>query len=82
MHKSKKEFTLSDGTFIPAGVFVAGASTATHRDARSYENPDTFDPMRFADMCSEEGDNLKHQFFGTSPEYVAFGHGKHAWYVE
>ena len=40
-----------------------------------------FDPLRFADMRSEEGASIKHQFVSTSPEYVPFGHGKHAWYV-
>ena len=81
MRKAKQDFTLSDGTFIPAGTLVAGASTATHRDARNYDNPEVFDPLRFADMRSEEGASIKHQFVSTSPEYVPFGHGKHAWYV-
>ena len=81
MRKTKQDLTLSDGTFIPAGTLVAGASTATHRDERNYENPEVFDPLRFADMRSEEGASIKHQFVSTSPEYVPFGHGKHAWYV-
>ncbi|KAI0732573.1 cytochrome P450 [Fomitopsis betulina] len=78
MRKAKQDFTLSDGTFIPAGTLLAGASTATHRDERNYENPEVFDPLRFADMRSEEGAGIKHQFVSTSPEYVPFGHGKHA----
>ncbi|KZT72304.1 cytochrome P450 [Daedalea quercina L-15889] len=78
MRKTLQDTTLSDGTFIPAGTLVAGASTATHHDARNYENPDVFDPFRFADMRTEEGEAIKHQFVSTSPEYVPFGHGKHA----
>ncbi|KAH9834049.1 cytochrome P450 [Rhodofomes roseus] len=78
MRKTLQDTTLSDGTFIPAGTVVAGASSATHRDARNYENPEIFDPFRFADMRTEDGASIKHQFVTTSPEYVAFGHGKHA----
>jgi len=78
MRKTLQDTTLSDGTFLPAGTIVAGASSATHRDARSYENPDVFDPFRFADMRAEDGANIKHQFVSTSPEYVPFGHGIHA----
>jgi len=78
MRKTLQDTTLSDGTFLPAGTVVAGAASATHRDARSYENPDVFDPFRFADMRNEDEARIKHQFVSTSPEYVAFGGGKHA----
>ncbi|KAH9919404.1 cytochrome P450 [Fomitopsis serialis] len=78
MRKILQDTTLSDGTFLPAGTVVAGAASATHRDARSYENPDVFDPFRFSDMRNEDDARIKHQFVSTSPEYVAFGGGKHA----
>lgn len=81
MRKTSQDTTLSDGTFIPAGTLVTGASTATHSDARNYENPEVFNPLRFAEMRTDEGEGFKHQFVSTSPEYVPFGHGKHAWYV-
>ncbi|KAH9915855.1 cytochrome P450 [Fomitopsis serialis] len=78
MRKTLQDTTLSDGTFIPADTLVAGASNATHRDPRNYENPEVFDPFRFADLREEDGASIKHQFVSTSPEYVPFGHGKHA----
>jgi len=78
LRKTMQDITFSDGTLIPAGTLVASASTATHRDARNYENPDVFDPFRFADMRMEDGAGIKHQYVSSSPEYVAFGHGKHA----
>lgn len=81
MRKTLQDTTLSDGTFIPADTLVAGASNATHRDPRNYENPEVFEPFRFADMREADGASIKHQFVSTSPEYVPFGHGKHAWYA-
>ncbi|KAH9834047.1 cytochrome P450 [Rhodofomes roseus] len=78
MRKTSQDTTLSDGTVIPAETLVAGASTATHHDARNYENPTVFDPFRFANMRAEDDAHIKHQFVSTSPGYVAFGHGKYA----
>jgi len=76
--KALQDFTFSDGTFIPAGSFVAAAALPTHFDERYYENPDIFNPWRFAEMRSEDGEGLKHQMVTTSTEYVTFGHGRHA----
>ena len=59
---------------------VVGASWSTHHDDRYYSDPDTFDPFRWAELREEGGESLKHQFVRTSPEYIAFGHGSHAWY--
>ncbi|KAH9921475.1 cytochrome P450 [Epithele typhae] len=46
-----------------------------------YPDPDTFDPFRYANMRGADGEGTKHQFVNTSLDYIAFGHGKHAWYV-
>ena len=76
-----KDITLSDGTFIPEGTVLAVATHAMHHDNATYPNADEFDPFRFARMREEDGEGTKHQFVNTSLDYLAFGHGKHAWYV-
>ena len=80
MRKATNDFTFSDGTFIPKGTRIHVGLTALHHDNALYENPEAFDPFRFANM-GEEGQGAKHQFAATSPEYLSFGHGRHAWYV-
>lgn len=79
--KALKDFTLSDGTFIPAGTFISAASYATHHDTEFYKDPDVFNPWRFSEMRDEEGEGIKHQMVSTSSEFISFGHGKHAWYA-
>lgn len=76
--KALQDYTFSDGTFIPKGTFVAAASIPVHYDEEFYENPEIFNPWRFSDIRSEEGEGTKHQMVSTSTEYVAFGHGRHA----
>ena len=74
-----KDVTLLDGTFIPEGTIVSIASNAMHRDDAHYPDEATFDPFRFARMREGEGEGTKHQFVNTGLDYMAFGHGKHAW---
>ncbi|KIJ13821.1 hypothetical protein PAXINDRAFT_80382, partial [Paxillus involutus ATCC 200175] len=74
--KVMKDFTLSDGTVLPQGTIVTIASQAIRLDSGYYENADVFDPFRFA----KDGDDAKHSFVSTNPDYLAFGHGRHAWY--
>lgn len=74
-----KDFTFSDGTFIPKGALVSAAAMATHFDDEYYDNAHVFDPWRFSDIRSEDGEGTKHQMVSTSKEYVPFGHGRHAW---
>ena len=78
VRKTMKDLTFADGTVIPKGAFVAMAIQPMHLDNDIYDNADTFDPFRFASMRTEDGGG-KHQFAVTSPEYLAFGHGRHAW---
>ncbi|PCH34273.1 cytochrome P450 [Wolfiporia cocos MD-104 SS10] len=78
MRKALQDVTLSDGTFIPAGTIVSAASTSTHYDGEYYENPDVFSPFRFSDRRTEESERNKHHYVSTSPDYIGFGHGKHA----
>ncbi|KAF9235148.1 cytochrome P450 [Melanogaster broomeanus] len=76
--RAMKDFTFSDGTVIPKGTFLAFASQSTHLDSELYEDTDMFDPFRFSDTRDEDGKGLKRQFVSIDPEYLAFGHGKHA----
>lgn len=54
---------------------MAGA-TGTHLDEENYSNPEVFDPARFL-----HDDDSTQSFVSTGVEYLAFGIGKHAWYV-
>ncbi|KAK2808997.1 hypothetical protein FQN50_004271 [Emmonsiellopsis sp. PD_5] len=78
---AKKKFTFSDGTVIPAGAKIGTPSLILHRNAGSYENPDTFDAFRFSKL-SEAADGpqaaAKYSMVGTGADYHIFGHGKHA----
>lgn len=73
-----QDFTFSDGTLIPKGSFVAAAAHPIHRDDEKYPEGDKFDGFRFAEIRSHEGLNTTNQFVNTSPDYISFGHGKHA----
>ncbi|CCM00817.1 uncharacterized protein FIBRA_02859 [Fibroporia radiculosa] len=73
-----KDFTFSDGTFIPAGTFVAVPVRAIHYDEEIYPHATLFDPWRFSSMRDEDGEGTKHSAVSTSTEYILFGHGRHA----
>ena len=82
--KAMKDFTFSDGTFIPKGTHVAALARPVHLDEKNYEDPLSFKPFRFAE--AREGvddlrDAVKNQLATTSLQYLLFGHGKHAWSV-
>ncbi|KAI0795967.1 cytochrome P450 [Abortiporus biennis] len=81
--KAMKDFAFSDGTVVPSGTFVAAPELPLHHDEEFYGCPNIFNPWRFSDktllppttLTASEG---KFQFVTTSPEYLAFGHGKNA----
>ena len=77
--KAIKDITLVNGTFLPRGTHVAVPSVATHRDDKVYADAGDFDPFRFARMREAEGEATAHQFTHTTSEWLAFGHGRHAW---
>ncbi len=79
--KALQDVTLVDGTAIPKGTFIAAPQSATHLNEEYYPDAHTFDAFRFSRAREEEGQALKHQFVNTSTEFIAFGHGKHAWCV-
>ena len=75
-----KDYTFSDGTFIPKGILVAVATRCLQHDEKLIENPNVFRPFRFAEMYKEDNDDTKGQLVSTSMENLDFGHGKHPWY--
>ena len=79
--KVLKDITLPDGTFVPKNTLIVTTADAVHHDESHYADANTFDPFRFARIRENEGEGTKHQFVNTSLEYMAFGHGKHAWCV-
>jgi len=79
--KALKDFTFSDGTFIPKGTYLAAAAHPVHVDEKIYEDPLTFKPFRFAEAregADDARDAVKNQMITTSLEYLPFSHGKHA----
>ena len=82
--KAMKDLTLSDGTHIPRGTRVEVAAHPLHHDSAVLERADEFDAFRYARVragAAGQGQGARHQFTSTSPEYVPFGHGSHAWCV-
>lgn len=76
-----KNFTFSDGTKVTKGMMISAASTPRHLDDEVYPNPETFDGFRFSKIREQEGRSTTNQLVATNPDYIAFGHGSHAWYV-
>jgi len=76
-----RPFTFSNGVMIPAGTLVAAPSGAIHMDEEIYSNPERFDGFRFSKHSDSDGDvaETKYQAVSMSPEYMAFGFGRHAW---
>ena len=79
--KALKDFTFSDGTFIPKGTNIAALVRPVHLDEKIYEDPLSFKPFRFAEAREGARDAVKNQLATTSLQYLLFGHGKHAWSV-
>ena len=74
-----KDFTFSDGTYIPKGTSIAAAIRPVHQDQGIYMDPgpDVFDGLRFYKLRGNEN-TRKYDITSTSPSFLAFGHGPHA----
>lgn len=72
-----RDFTLSDGTVLPAGSTIALPSVAL-RDPAFFDRPEEYQGSRFLKMRQEAGSQNKWQFVSTSKEMFGFGHGTHA----
>ncbi|KZT24794.1 cytochrome P450 [Neolentinus lepideus HHB14362 ss-1] len=76
--KALKDFTFSDGTFIPKGTSIAACATPVHMDGSVYPDPAKFDAYRFYRLMERDNDASRHLLVKTSLEYLTFGHGSHA----
>ncbi|KAF5349711.1 hypothetical protein D9756_008946 [Leucocoprinus leucothites] len=78
--KALKDWTMSDGTFIPAGTFIGVASAAMGVDEALFPDARTFRGFRFAEMRQGDGelDSIKHQMVALETDQIVFGHGRHA----
>ena len=81
LRKTMRDYTFADGTFLPKGTLVGIGVNEVHLDDRLYENARVFEPFRFVNTEMTEEEGTKHRFVSTGIDYLAFGHGKHAWYV-
>jgi len=86
--KVLKPFTFSNGVTLPAGTHISAHLHGTHYDGSLYEDHEEFDGFRFIDK--EPKDEIEAEkvvlkprqaMYMTSKTYLAFGHGRHAWYV-
>ena len=80
-----KGITTPSGTHLPKGTFVCGPSFPVFHDPVLYPEPHTFKPFRFVGnptALGKEGEfdvqRARQTLTTTSPEYPAFGHGRHA----
>ncbi|KII83967.1 hypothetical protein PLICRDRAFT_179995 [Plicaturopsis crispa FD-325 SS-3] len=78
IRKATKSQTLSDGTFLPKGTWVAVPASALHHSEHLYENPFVFDPFRYSRMREHPGQEAKHQLVNVDENNLGFGFGNHA----
>jgi hypothetical protein len=74
--KVNKTFSLSNGQVIPAGVIIEVPSAAISHDPEVFENPDKFDPWRFARLreqaraAGEAEAAAQNQFVSVNPSVL------------
>ena len=91
----KDGIMLPSGHHIPKGAWITTSAIDLHHDDRFYPKPEEFDAFRFAKQKEETLDGAdkesltekasvyrKNQTLATASDiFLAFGYGKHAWYV-
>ncbi|CAG7854381.1 Ent-kaurene oxidase; AltName: Full=Cytochrome P450 503A1; AltName: Full=Cytochrome P450-4 [Serendipita indica DSM 11827] len=73
-----KPFTFSNGVSPPVGSIVSTHVYATHMNGSIYHDPNTFDGFRFVKPEDDAVARAKETIYSTSPNYMAFSHGRHA----
>lgn len=95
--KAVRTYVFSDGTIVPEGAIISATQSATQLDEAYYEHAEVFDGFRFSklrekaanqekqDILEETEQNLeddwKYRYTGTGIGFLAFGGGRHVWYV-
>lgn len=79
---AKDGVTTPSGVKLPRGVSVVVPSYPVLQDNDVYPDAQTFKPFRFAEQRRDESveyvKRAAKAFASTSPEYLAFGHGRNA----
>ncbi|KAL8728454.1 MAG: hypothetical protein Q9181_005341 [Wetmoreana brouardii] len=70
--------TLSDGSHLPRGIFIAIPSASILFDPSITPKPHTFDAFRNYRKRQEPGQATRHQYAMVDKDHMHFGHGKHA----
>jgi len=71
-----RDFTLTNGTYIPAGTKISSAANPLHFDPEMYgENAAEFDGFRF--IKRKDDGSVNQQLLTSTSEYIAFGYGRH-----
>ena len=81
LRKTMRDYTFADGTFLPKGTLAGIGVNEVHFDDKLYQNARVFEPFRFVNTKTMDEEGAKHWFVSTGIDYLAFGYGKHAWYV-
>ncbi|KAH7000529.1 cytochrome P450 [Ilyonectria destructans] len=75
-------FKTPDGYHLPKGTLLSFLSQPAHVDAETVDEPLKFDPFRFSRLreiaASRDERAPPVTLVSTSPEFLPFGHGKHA----
>ncbi|CAG8692751.1 2464_t:CDS:1, partial [Acaulospora colombiana] len=80
-----QDFTFSNGVRVPKGETVAAVGNALHQDPDVYADALEFRPFRFYELGeAERAVHTSHKYDMITPshDYLAWGLGKHAWYVQ
>ena len=72
------DLVLPDGTFIPRGTKLETNTCSIHVDEKYYDNPKTFDGLRFYKQRQNLGEENKHLYVSVSKTDLSFGYGRHA----
>ncbi|KAJ3538649.1 hypothetical protein NM208_g5815 [Fusarium decemcellulare] len=70
-----------DGYSLPKGTITSFLGQAAQTDVNSIDDALKFDPFRFSRLREEaasKGEHAPVSLVATGPEYLPFGHGKHA----
>ncbi|KAK2009715.1 cytochrome P450 [Colletotrichum eremochloae] len=75
-------FKTPDGYHLPKGTMISFLGQPAHTDSELLEDPLKYDPFRFSrireDAAAKNEKTPPVSFVTTSPEFLPFGHGKHA----
>jgi cytochrome P450 len=73
-----RAFTLSNGTYIPAGTKISAAADPQHFDPEIFgENATEFDGFRFIKL--QNVGSVSQRLATSTSDYIAFGYGRHIW---